>query len=184
MPILNLGIIGGQAGYLQKRHIFGDMKLEVLDSTVAVVGELPNTKRSGLSRVTWSMRLKPPTVPQAASANELGDEASSSSRCRNCCHVVDEVARVRRMAGAPVRGESYLRADVTVGRVGPDQAPPCLCRTTAARASSPSTHLLMLIPSRSAARVIARCTAGSTRRTNLPENGASGSSPWSLQKAK
>jgi hypothetical protein len=54
--------------YLQKRHIFGDMKLEVLDSTGAVVATLPSTKRRGLSRVTWSMRLKPPTVPAAASS--------------------------------------------------------------------------------------------------------------------
>jgi hypothetical protein len=52
--------------YLQKRHIFGDMKLEVLDSAGAVVSTLPSTKRRGLSRVTWSMRLKPPTVPAAA----------------------------------------------------------------------------------------------------------------------
>ncbi len=54
--------------YLQKRHIFGDMKLEVLDSTGRVVGTMPTTKRRGLSRVTWSMRLKAPTVPPAASA--------------------------------------------------------------------------------------------------------------------
>jgi photosystem II stability/assembly factor-like uncharacterized protein len=54
--------------YLQKRHIFGDMKIDVLDSTGKVVGSLPTTKRRGLSRVTWSMRLKPPTVPPAASA--------------------------------------------------------------------------------------------------------------------
>ena len=54
--------------YLQKRHIFGDMKLEVLDSAGNVVGTMPTTKRRGLSRVTWSMRLKAPTVPAAASA--------------------------------------------------------------------------------------------------------------------
>jgi photosystem II stability/assembly factor-like uncharacterized protein len=54
--------------YLQKRHIFGDMKLEVLDSAGTVVTTLPSTKRRGLSRVTWSMRLKPPTVPAAASS--------------------------------------------------------------------------------------------------------------------
>jgi photosystem II stability/assembly factor-like uncharacterized protein len=54
--------------YLQKRHIFGDMKLEVLDSAGNVVGTMPTTKRRGLSRVTWSMRLKAPTVPTAASA--------------------------------------------------------------------------------------------------------------------
>jgi hypothetical protein len=44
------------------------MKLEVLDSAGKVVDQLPTSKRRGLSRVTWSMRLKPPTVPPAASA--------------------------------------------------------------------------------------------------------------------
>ncbi|MEP6729547.1 MAG: sialidase, partial [bacterium] len=54
--------------YLKKRHIFGDMKIEVLDSAGHVVGTLPSSKRRGLSRVTWSMRMKAPTVPAAASA--------------------------------------------------------------------------------------------------------------------
>jgi photosystem II stability/assembly factor-like uncharacterized protein len=54
--------------YLKKRHIFGDMKIEVLDSAGHVVGTLPTSKRRGLSRVTWSMRLKAPTVPAAAAA--------------------------------------------------------------------------------------------------------------------
>jgi hypothetical protein len=54
--------------YLKKRHIFGDMKIEVLDAAGKVVGTVPSTKRRGLSRVTWSMRLKPPRVPPAASA--------------------------------------------------------------------------------------------------------------------
>ncbi|MDB4909028.1 MAG: sialidase [Gemmatimonadetes bacterium] len=53
--------------FLEKRHIFGDMKLEVLDSTGTVVSTLPTTKRRGLSRVTWGMRLPAPRVPQAAS---------------------------------------------------------------------------------------------------------------------
>ena len=35
-----------------------------------------------------------------------------------------QIAMLRRIAGAPVRGESYARADITVGRVGLDQAPP------------------------------------------------------------
>ncbi len=54
--------------YLKKRHIFGDMKIEVLDASGKLVGTVPSTKRRGLSRVTWSMRLKPPRVPPAASA--------------------------------------------------------------------------------------------------------------------
>jgi len=35
-----------------------------------------------------------------------------------------QIAMLRRMAGAPVRGESYFRADIVTGRVGPEQAPP------------------------------------------------------------
>ena len=31
---------------------------------------------------------------------------------------------LRRLAGAPVRGENYFRADIAAGRVGPDQVPP------------------------------------------------------------
>jgi hypothetical protein len=54
--------------YLKKRHIFGDMKIEVLDGAGKLVGTVPSTKRRGLSRVRWSMRLKPPKVPPAASA--------------------------------------------------------------------------------------------------------------------
>jgi hypothetical protein len=37
---------------------------------------------------------------------------------------VGQVAMLRRMAGAPIKGENYYVADVTIGRVGPDQAPP------------------------------------------------------------
>jgi hypothetical protein len=31
---------------------------------------------------------------------------------------------VRRLAGSPIRGESYARADVAIGRVGFEQSPP------------------------------------------------------------
>ena len=54
--------------YLKKRHIFGDMKIEVLDAAGHVIGNVPSTKRRGLSRVKWSMRQPPPRVPPAASA--------------------------------------------------------------------------------------------------------------------
>ena len=37
---------------------------------------------------------------------------------------VGQITRLRRMAGAPVRGENYYKADITAGRVGPGQAPP------------------------------------------------------------
>ena len=37
---------------------------------------------------------------------------------------VGQIAMLRRLAGAPVRGENYFRAAITTGRVGSDQAVP------------------------------------------------------------
>ena len=54
--------------YQKKRHIFGDLKIEVLDSSGKLLGTIPSSKRRGLNRVTWPMRLQAPKVPQAASA--------------------------------------------------------------------------------------------------------------------
>jgi photosystem II stability/assembly factor-like uncharacterized protein len=55
--------------YQKKRHIFGDLKIEVLDASGKVLGIIPSSKRRGLNRATWSMRLAPPKVPTAASAD-------------------------------------------------------------------------------------------------------------------
>ena len=52
--------------YQRERHLFGKLKLEILDSSGRVIGELPASKRPGLNRVTWPMRTKPPRVPPAA----------------------------------------------------------------------------------------------------------------------
>ncbi|HVH66235.1 MAG TPA: hypothetical protein VM716_00045 [Gemmatimonadales bacterium] len=54
--------------YQKKRHIFGDLKIEVFDQAGKLVGTVPSNKRRGLNRVTWGMRLKAPQVPPAASA--------------------------------------------------------------------------------------------------------------------
>ena len=53
--------------YQKKRHIFGDLKMEVTDVSGKTVGTIPSSKRRGLNRVTWSMRMKSPQVPSAAS---------------------------------------------------------------------------------------------------------------------
>jgi len=37
---------------------------------------------------------------------------------------VGQIAMLRRMAGAPVRGENYFKAEIVTGRVGADQAAP------------------------------------------------------------
>lgn len=35
---------------------------------------------------------------------------------------VGQIALLRRMADAPVRGENYFKAEITIGRIGPDQS--------------------------------------------------------------
>ena len=52
--------------YQKSRHLFGKLKLEILDSNGRVVDEPPASKRPGLNRVIWSMTEKPPRVPPAA----------------------------------------------------------------------------------------------------------------------
>jgi hypothetical protein len=37
---------------------------------------------------------------------------------------VGQIALLRRLAGVPVRGENYFKADIAAGRVGPEQSPP------------------------------------------------------------
>jgi hypothetical protein len=37
---------------------------------------------------------------------------------------VGQLAMLRRQAGCPVTGENYFLADITTGRIGPEQAPP------------------------------------------------------------
>ena len=54
--------------YQKSRHIFGDLKIEILDQDGKLVDTVPGSKHRGINRATWSMRLKAPTVPPAASA--------------------------------------------------------------------------------------------------------------------
>ena len=37
---------------------------------------------------------------------------------------VGQIGLLRRLAGSPVKGENYFRADIEIGRLGPDQTPP------------------------------------------------------------
>ena len=55
--------------YYQKgRHIFGDLKIEIFDQDGKLVDTVAGSKHRGLNRATWSMRIKAPIVPPAASA--------------------------------------------------------------------------------------------------------------------
>jgi len=48
--------------YLKKRHMFGDMKVEIFDPAGELIKTLPGGKRKGINVVPWRMRLKPPKV--------------------------------------------------------------------------------------------------------------------------
>ncbi|MGC2828309.1 MAG: hypothetical protein WB994_01585, partial [Candidatus Acidiferrum sp.] len=37
---------------------------------------------------------------------------------------IGQIAMLRRLAGCPIRGENYFKAEITAGRVGPEQAVP------------------------------------------------------------
>ncbi len=52
--------------YQKKRHIYGRMKIEILDNQGKRVDTLQAKSRRGISRVEWPMRLKAPRVPPAA----------------------------------------------------------------------------------------------------------------------
>jgi photosystem II stability/assembly factor-like uncharacterized protein len=52
--------------YQRTRHLFGPIKLEVIDPEGKVVDTISVPKRRGINRVVWSMQVKPPRVPRAA----------------------------------------------------------------------------------------------------------------------
>lgn len=63
-----------------------------------------------------------------ASGKELGATAESlfQAPIADALTHIGQIGMLRRLAGSPVRGESYLRADIAIGRVGPEQSPPGL----------------------------------------------------------
>jgi photosystem II stability/assembly factor-like uncharacterized protein len=56
--------------YLGKRHVFGDMYIEIYDVGGALLETLPAGKRKGINRVEWQLLMDPPKVP--ASVQLLG----------------------------------------------------------------------------------------------------------------
>jgi photosystem II stability/assembly factor-like uncharacterized protein len=58
-----------QITYYQKgRHIFGDLKVEIFDPSGKLIDTVAGSKHRGLNRASWSMRVKAPAVPPAATA--------------------------------------------------------------------------------------------------------------------
>lgn len=61
-----------------------------------------------------------------ASSNTLGvsEEQLFQGPIADALTHVGQLAMLRRMADAPIRGENYFKADIEVGRVGAEQKPP------------------------------------------------------------
>lgn len=53
------------AYYLRGRHLIGPMRVEILDSSGAVIATLPPGKRKGINRIGWGMRMNPPRVARS-----------------------------------------------------------------------------------------------------------------------
>ena len=51
--------------YQKKRHIFGDLKVEIYDAEGELITTIPAPKVKGLNRADWPMRLPPPKLPPA-----------------------------------------------------------------------------------------------------------------------
>jgi photosystem II stability/assembly factor-like uncharacterized protein len=52
--------------YQKKRHLFGDLKVEVYSADGELITTIPGSKRKGMNTVSWPMRLDPPKVPPAS----------------------------------------------------------------------------------------------------------------------
>ena len=67
--------------YQRSRHIYGDMKIEVLDAQGKLVDTLPTSGHRGVNRAVWSMHMKPPHSPAGGHA-VLSARPSDRASCR------------------------------------------------------------------------------------------------------
>ena len=51
--------------YIKDRMLIGDVNIEIYDKDGKLLSKIPGTKRKGINRVTWPMRMKPPKVATA-----------------------------------------------------------------------------------------------------------------------
>lgn len=54
------------AYYLKRRHLVGDLRVEIYDAAGSLLTTIPGSKRRGLNRVSWSPRAKAPRLPGGA----------------------------------------------------------------------------------------------------------------------
>jgi photosystem II stability/assembly factor-like uncharacterized protein len=58
--------------YQRARQLYGELRIEVLDSNGTVIDELTASSRRGLNRVAWTMHRKAPHVPPAVQVANYG----------------------------------------------------------------------------------------------------------------
>ena len=58
--------------YLKDRVTSGDLKAEVFDKDGKSLGNVPITKRKGINRINWGMRMKPPRVARGVRIDGSG----------------------------------------------------------------------------------------------------------------
>ncbi len=95
--------------YLKKRHIFGDLKVEILDPSGELVQTLPTTKRRGINRIYWGMRLKPPKTPTAPGLTRYfaqGPEAAEGTYTARLVKVKDTYTGKIEVKADPLAGHS------------------------------------------------------------------------------
>lgn len=51
--------------YMSKRHVFGDMSMEIYDPEGKLIKSMPAGKMKGINRVRWNIMMKPPKVPSS-----------------------------------------------------------------------------------------------------------------------
>jgi len=49
--------------FMKKRHIFGDIHIEIYDQEGKLIKKLPAGTHKGINQVNWTIRMKPPKVP-------------------------------------------------------------------------------------------------------------------------
>jgi photosystem II stability/assembly factor-like uncharacterized protein len=58
--------------YQNRRHLFGPLSLEIVGPDGKVIDKIDASKRRGINRINWGMRVKPPRVPKAAQIAFMG----------------------------------------------------------------------------------------------------------------
>jgi photosystem II stability/assembly factor-like uncharacterized protein len=58
--------------YLKDRVNTGDVKVDIYDASGKLVQSLPGTKRKGINKVYWNMRMKPPKIATGGSKTDFG----------------------------------------------------------------------------------------------------------------